>query len=160
VRGIYTLAIRLERNARCRIAALGTNCFKKGMYLYTGSARGQGSTSLERRIERHGGRQKSRFWHIDYLLGINGCRIVACVYSETSRDLECAANRTIQKSTGRDHPMRGFGSSDCNCRSHLMYIQSGNARRTLHLLMAAYRKLGLKPKLWDTARLASLGPIA
>jgi len=158
VKGIYTLVVRLKRDARCRVGALGNNCFRKGLYVYTGSARGEASTSLERRIQRHWSRQKRRFWHIDYLLGLDDCSIIACVYSESDRDLECAVNRIIRNQVGGIFPVRGFGSSDCNCESHLMYVQSSNDVRTVHALMAVYRRLGLKLKLWD-ARLALTGPI-
>jgi Uri superfamily endonuclease len=158
VKGLYTLVMRLKRSTRCRVGALGNNCLKEGMYVYTGSARGEASTSLERRIERHWGKRRRRFWHIDYLLGLDSCSIITCVYSESDRDLECAVNRTIRNPIGGVFPVRGFGSSDCNCRSHLMYVQSGNTARTLHALMAVYRKLGLRPRLWN-ARSASTDPI-
>jgi Uri superfamily endonuclease len=143
------LTISLGKNTRCRVGILGSFSLESGTYLYTGSARGSGSASIEGRIERHLGKRGRVFWHIDYPLSLRRCKVSACVYSVTVRYVECAVSRRIQELTDGVFPVYGFGSSDCNCRSHLIYLQSYNTARTLASVTNAYRTLHLKPKLWN-----------
>lgn len=149
LKGIYTLIILLEKDIRRRIAALGPIRFSKGVYLYTGSARGQGSTSVEGRIERHLGNRRRKFWHIDHLLSANGCKVLACIYAETVKDVECVVNSKIQELTRGVFPVHRFGSSDCNCRSHLIFLQRRDIVRALRNVTEAYRRLRLKSRCWN-----------
>jgi Uri superfamily endonuclease len=149
LKGIYSLIILLKKDVRCRIAALGLFRFSKGVYLYTGSARGQGSTSIERRIERHLGKHKRKFWHIDHLLGANGCGVFACIYAETVKDEECVVNSKIQELTCGDFPVNHFGSSDCNCCSHLVWLPKHDIAKAMGNITEAYRRVGLEPKSWN-----------
>ena len=147
MKGIYTIILRLENRTKCKIGALGSYSFRRGIYLYTGSACGRGSTSIEGRMRRHEGKRRRSFWHIDYLLRAGIWEILAFVYSTTDRSFECNANAQIRESTQASFPVMGFGSSDCRCPSHLLYLERRDVRRTLNKVKRAYREIGLKPRL-------------
>lgn len=112
--GTYTLVFSLPTPATIELGALGEHRFPAGGYCYTGSALGSGGFS---RIDRHrrvaAGEHEVRHWHVDYLGGHPGTALVA-VERVASRDCECAVARELG-----DGPVPGFGSSDCDCESHL-----------------------------------------
>ena len=65
MKGCYCLIINLDKNSEIRIGRkLGKIKFKKGTYVYVGSA----MNSLESRLKRHLSDEKKMHWHIDYLL--------------------------------------------------------------------------------------------
>lgn len=109
----YQLHIRLTRDIRIAIGALGTHLLPAGDYVYTGSAR----RNMEARITRHCRRLKKLRWHIDYLLAAPESRIVA-VHRLTQS--ECDANRQVSGSI----LVPGLGASDCRagCGSHLKFM--------------------------------------
>ena len=106
----YVLFIHLGKNQEITIGSLGTLFFKKGVYAYVGS----GKRGLMNRIMRHIKREKKKRWHIDYLLEKGEVFFVKL----TSLD-ECEVAKRFMK----DVPfVKGFGSSDCYCPSHLFYL--------------------------------------
>ena len=113
--GIYTLLIRLARSRRIRVGSLGLRAFPAGYYLYTGSAR----RHLAARVARHFRRCKTRRWHVDYLLRYARVEAVRVWPGERN---ECRINRFWLERPGAGIPVPGFGSSDCRCRSHLVYM--------------------------------------
>jgi Uri superfamily endonuclease len=113
--GVYQLHLCLPKPARVKIGKLGVFLFPAGRYVYTGSA----LNGLARRLNRHRRRDKPLHWHIDYLL--RHARIERIDVFKTTRRLECALNAQILEQTGACVVVRGFGSSDCRCRSHLAY---------------------------------------
>ncbi len=112
MKGIYALIITLEEDKNICVGKLGPVDFKKGYYVYIGSA----LNSLEGRINRHHRKDKRLRWHIDYLL--NEGRIVEILCFETTKRLECTFARTFPKTLDS---IKNFGSSDCSCESHLFY---------------------------------------
>ncbi len=122
--GTYTLLIRLSTTVEIEVGALGTHRFPAGWYAYTGSAFGTGGFS---RIDRHRrvarGEHDVRHWHIDYLLGHPAAGIED-VEREHGEDVECPVAAALPAS-----PVDGFGSSDCDCSSHLAYDADGEALR-------------------------------
>ena len=118
MKGIYVLLISVSEDARVRVGALGRRLFRRGLYVYVGSAQ----NSLESRVERHLRKGKRRFWHVDYLLGNRGVEVQSVFWKEAGRLEECrVAERLLQVGI----PVSGFGSSDCRCRSHLFRIGAG-----------------------------------
>jgi len=115
----------------------------KGYYIYTGSALGRGSTSLEKRLERHLRVNKKVFWHIDRLLAGAG-KVVKMVYAKTTAKMECEVNKKVL-SLLQAKQIEGFGSSDCRCGciGHLLYL-TNNPENLDELLRRAYCELGLK----------------
>ncbi len=115
--GIYCLIVQLPRECSIRIGRLGVFRFPTGFYVYIGSAQ----NGLERRIERHARRKKKSHWHIDYLLQHGQ---VVCVYTcAGKKDMECTLSGKIGGAVGAMAPVKGFGSSDCSCYSHLYFFQ-------------------------------------
>ena len=144
MKGIYTLIIQLKASANIVIGALGRIILPKGTYLYTGSARGSGVSSIEGRISRHLRKTKKNFWHIDYLLKHELVQVLAVVYSETKRNLECKVNESICRVLKASPPAVRFGSSDCACKTHLLQVaDAGPVEQLIRQVGASYRRLGL-----------------
>lgn len=142
-RGVYSLLIELGDERSIKISPnLGWQ-LPKGYYIYTGSAFGRGSTSLEKRLERHLKVDKKIFWHIDRLLNGSG-KVVKAVYAQAATKMECKVNQRIS-SLPQAKPIKGFGSSDCRCgcAAHLLYLNT-HPKDLIKLLHRAYRELGLK----------------
>ena len=118
-RGIYALVLHLEHREEITVGKLGTFTFPPGYYLYVGSALGPGG--LEARLARHRRRAKKLRWHVDYLLA--HAQLME-VWSTASTDrLECLWAQTAQALPGTEIRVPGFGSSDCRCLSHLIYLE-------------------------------------
>ncbi len=112
--GCYQLLIYLERNHKIGIGVRENIHFRRGYYFYTGRAR----RNLKQRISRHLSKEKKKHWHIDYFL--EKSKVIG-ILSYTGRYDECIINReTCQRVVGEIIP--GFGSSDCRCAGHLIYI--------------------------------------
>jgi len=115
--GIYTLILSLPQAEQITVGSLGVMDFARGFYSYTGSARGSGGL---KRVDRHIlvsiGINKTRRWHIDYLLPHAG--FLEVFISKTTRDLECRIATAMGK---RLVPVPGFGCTDCRCKGHLHY---------------------------------------
>jgi sugar fermentation stimulation protein A len=109
--GAYILILRLKEDRRISIGRLGSLPFKKGYYIYVGSAK----RGLSKRIERHKRKKKKFFWHIDYL------RARAAFYKDipirTNENLECEISSALKNFA--DWIIPGFGCSDCQCETHL-----------------------------------------
>jgi Uri superfamily endonuclease len=119
-KGTYTLIMRLPEGRKLKIGALGEIYFDEGFYAYTGSALGAGGFS---RVARHkevsAGRNRTKQWHIDYLLPYVEIRETV-----TSPRLECSVAAGIDRELSR---IAGFGCSDCHCPSHLHYTRDLDA---------------------------------
>lgn len=114
----YQLWIAVHRPLRITVGRLGVFDFPVGVYVYTGSAK----RNLEARIARHGRRDKTLRWHIDYLLAAPGVELVCLSQSPQA---ECQMNRMA----GGTALVPGFGASDCRsgCGSHLRYLGAPRA---------------------------------
>jgi len=121
----YILRIALDKDVQTKIGSLGRINFKRGDYLYVGSAK----KNFKPRIERHLVKKKKIFWHIDYLLSLNGAKIKQ-IWT-TNKDKECKIAEFLYNK-GYSFIDR-FGSSDCNCPSHLFFINKG-AKKVRDLL--------------------------
>jgi len=124
MKGTYIIVIFLKEKIRIKIGALGIIPFDKGFYLYIGSGMGDsGSSTLENRIKRHiQPSQKKKFhWHIDYLLNSENSILKTIFLIPFSQKIECALARDLLQVS--DGFINKFGSSDCNCKSHLLYFK-------------------------------------
>ena len=106
--------------------------FKKGYYVYIGSA----MNSLVPRLNRHLSDEKKMHWHIDYLLKSPDCHIRDILFNISEERIECALAESISKD-GEEIP--GFGCSDCSCSSHLIYFK--RKRDALASTRNAYEKI-------------------
>jgi Uri superfamily endonuclease len=116
MKGIYVLLISVDNRTSVDVGSLGTVRLKKGLYAYVGSAQ----NSFEKRIARHLRAEKKKFWHIDYLLENANARVMKVFYRRAQKPEEC---KIAEKLGRKGFPIRGFGSSDCRCLSHLIRIE-------------------------------------
>ncbi|HID56278.1 TPA: GIY-YIG nuclease family protein [Candidatus Poribacteria bacterium] len=114
IKGVYQLLIRLDRSETIRIGRLGTFRFPAGYYIYTGSA----MSGLVGRVSRHLRSRKRLRWHVDYLL--EKAKVIGVHEIWTDERIECELNRRALSDAHVVAP--GFGSSDCRCPSHLIYL--------------------------------------
>jgi Uri superfamily endonuclease len=114
--GTYVLALFMPRGKTIRIGALGNCSFPRGWYIYVGSA----MNGLAARVKRHLRQEKKLFWHIDYF---RVHATVVAVEKQMSRTrLECRSARRVLESRGARVIVPGFGSSDCDCLTHLIHF--------------------------------------
>ena len=97
-----------------------------GDYAYVGSAFGAGGFG---RAERHrrklGGEGDTVHWHVDALTTHTETSFVAALLVP-ERAVECAVARELPPG-----PYDGFGSSDCDCRSHLSRVARTSVERAV-----------------------------
>ncbi len=117
--GSYVLVLRSAGTFQQQIGRLGQFSCQKGYYLYVGSAFGPGG--VKSRVMRHADKYRSLRWHIDYLKP--HVELVEIWYSHDPRHREHQWAKLIHK-LSYEIPMKGFGSSDCDCDSHLFYFSN------------------------------------
>ncbi len=113
MKGTYVVLLNVAKDSSVKIGSLGRVNFRKGNYVYVGSA----LNSIEKRPERHLRKEKKLFWHIDYLL--EKADIVKIMCFESGKE-ECNLARELSNSF---ESVRKFGCSDCTCPSHLFYSE-------------------------------------
>lgn len=113
--GVYLLKIKLLKEKKIKVGALGEKIFAPGYYFYAGTAQG----NLKARIERHYSSDKKFHWHIDYFLA--EAELENDFYFKLPRAGECFLAQTLINNGG-ETPAAGFGASDCSCGSHLIYF--------------------------------------
>jgi len=115
-RGCYILVLKLDEDTRIATGGLGDVLYRRGYYLYAGSAR----VALSKRMERHCRKRKKLFWHVDYLRERASLHKVLAIRTES--DIECALAAGLKKVSRWSVP--GFGCSDCSCKSHLFGMET------------------------------------
>ncbi len=91
--------------------------FKKGDYIYIGSAK----ECLETRLQRHLRKKKKTYWHIDYLLKSKKTKILQIWIID--KKMECQTAEVFCQDPTTEIIKKGFGSSDCKCLTHLFFIK-------------------------------------
>ena len=137
--GLYHLVIDLSEGCVLTVGALGRIGFRRGSYLYTGSAK----RGLNQRIARHLSRHKRCRWHIDALT--SAAPVSVLLIDPSWLWTECERNRMVQALPGATVPIPGFGASDCRCRSHLTYFAGRPTRRQLSVLAGGHGIYRLLP---------------
>ena len=158
MRGVYTLIIRFPHRCKATVGTGFSLIIDPGLYLYTGSALGHGSTSLESRIGRHLRRDKHAFWHIDRLLACPSAEVVSVVFAETTRNAECRVNAAVLRDSKVKVPFRGIGSSDCRCASHFLLAER-SFRSLLRRVGSCYSSLRLSPHVLNRRCTRSGSPV-
>ena len=135
--GVYVMVMHLDHDLDLEIGSKGMMHFKKGYYMYVGSAK----ANLTKRIERHKRKRKKMHWHLDYFRG--HCEMIAGLPIRTSGlpieswslthepypsmpsmpdpDIEVSVECALADAVGAiaEWEVPKFGSSDCDCTSHL-----------------------------------------
>ncbi len=117
-KGTYALLLALHSDTAVTVGHLGTFTLPAGYYLYIGSGRG----GLFQRLRRHLQAEKKLRWHIDYLR--QQADVIEVWYLISEQALECIWAQAALALPQARIPIPGFGSSDCRCRSHLVYYPS------------------------------------
>ena len=113
--GIYFIIAELPTAANIQVGKRREEQFEAGYYGYVGSA----LNNLEKRVARHLGTQKKLHWHIDYLLAV--AKVQAVVHAETKQRKECLVAQDLSRKLASK---QNFGSSDCQCPSHLFFCKN------------------------------------
>ncbi|MCD6260188.1 MAG: GIY-YIG nuclease family protein [Thaumarchaeota archaeon] len=116
MRGVYLLLLMVGRDLKIRVGSLGVVRFKRGYYVYVGS----GQRYLEKRIQRHKKKIKKVKWHIDYLTTNSGVRVMEAAVYNLPKKYECIFADMLRSMGFKS--VKGFGSTDCKCISHLYQI--------------------------------------
>ena len=116
-KGVYLLTFSIPSEIEVEVGKLGRYSFLPGRYVYVGSGMG----GVFARVKRHLCGCQSKRWHIDYLLE-NASDIKAVIYLTEDKEMECSLSSLVRSIPGSQNPVRGFGSSDCNCCSHLYLV--------------------------------------
>ncbi len=114
-RGSYLLLMFMQSDQTIEVGRLGPVRFKRGYYVYAGSA----MRSLSKRVARHKRKRKQIRWHIDYLsTAVERLTPIEIISSEALEcNLACGLHNIAAETMTR------FGSSDCNCPGHLFYFR-------------------------------------
>ena len=115
--GTYILCLKLNQTTQVMIGKLGNFNFKPGYYYYVGSAFGPGG--IQARCGHHIKIAARPRWHIDYLR--QHCILHQILYSDDSDHLEHRWADWLSAITNITIPTPDFGSSDCQCTSHLFF---------------------------------------
>ena len=139
-KGNYCLIINMKKDCTIKIGAKGNINFKKGYYVYIGSA----LETLSHRIKRHLSNDKKKHWHADYILLNKNTEVKEVIYTYCTKKIECEIASKI-KEYATDY-IKNFGCSDCKCISHLYYFNSyGDALKSS---VSSYKKIEYKPYSW------------
>jgi len=117
--GSYVLLCHVRATARIVAGRLGPLLLQPGYYVYVGSALGPGG--LRGRLAHHLRPALRPHWHIDYLRAAAPVEAVWFCYGPERREHLWA--RVLRDALGGGVPFAGFGSSDCNCASHLLFFR-------------------------------------
>ena len=114
MKGSYVLLAKLDNSREILVGQLGHLWFPQAFYAYVGSA----MNGFEARLARHVKQKKKPHWHIDYLL--NEAELVNIVLCPSDTRMECFLAQALAKEF---QFIPGFGSSDCECASHLYFAR-------------------------------------
>jgi len=130
--GTYALVLRNRKPGPLRIGRLGTVKLQPGYCVYVGSAFGTGG--LRARIKHHQRIAAHPHWHIDYLRA--ACDLVEVWFTVEPLCCEHAWAKGVAQLPGAEVPLPGFGSSDCDCDTHLVSFHRPPAVRKVRQLVA------------------------
>ncbi|MDY6821241.1 MAG: DNA/RNA nuclease SfsA [Deferribacterota bacterium] len=133
-KGSYLLVLKLNVEGEILIGKLGEIFFKKGYYVYIGSA----MNSLTKRINRHKRKRKNKHWHIDYF--IEYAKFLKSFAIRETRRYECSLASRVKKIAKGE--INNFGSSDCSCTSHLFYFKENPLHNKMFIDIILYYRMG------------------
>ncbi len=133
LKGLYVIVFELDKDQHISIGSLGVLFFKRGLYVYVGSA----MNGLVSRIKRHLSRRKRFHWHIDYF-SIHGQPIELYIKEKATKksggkgkDMSKGERANEEASIANclsSHfaYVPKFGSSDSSAPSHFFFISNGS----------------------------------
>jgi Uri superfamily endonuclease len=127
--GTYALVLTPTDELPVKIGKFGLLQLRSGFYIYVGSAFGPGG--LEARVAHHQKISKRPRWHIDYLRTVTRIEELWYTHDPVPREHQWA--ELLDNFKARTVPFPGFGSSDCNCKSHLFFFTSPPSVKSFRL---------------------------
>jgi Uri superfamily endonuclease len=140
LKGTYCLIIYLRKDTTIEIGKRGSINFRRGYYIYVGSA----LNSLESRLKRHLSHNKKLFWHVDYLLNSSNAGIEEIVFAVDEGKWECVLAAEVSK---EGVEIGCFGCSDCKCNSHLFYFDE--LEESTAVCINSFKRISLEPNKFD-----------
>jgi len=128
--GTYLLLLECNDKAGLSIGKFGKMNTEPGYYLYVGSAFGPGG--IQARINHHMQIAVRPHWHIDYLRTVAALVNAWCVYGYR---YEHEWAHSLMQSEEAKVPLKGFGSSDCDCTTHLFYFKHKPVKAELERML-------------------------
>jgi sugar fermentation stimulation protein A len=132
-RGSYLIVLEIKKDKSIHVGKLGNIFFRKGFYVYVGSA----MANLTARIERHRRLRKNFHWHIDSLR--EEADFITALSVRSSYRLECEIAGAISGIAQWSVPK--FGSSDCSCPTHLFGFTNNPIRSTSFQKLLQYFRM-------------------
>ena len=142
-KGTYILILRLTQDRCLQIGKLGNHVFSSGHYGYVGSAFGPGG--LNARLQHHLRKSSRPRWHIDYLR--KEATVLQAWYSDEIKRMEHEWASVLASMPGVITFVKGFGSTDCNCRSHLFLFDQPASASFFQKFANRSNRLNRKVKL-------------
>jgi Uri superfamily endonuclease len=124
--GTYALIFLSSSKSHHKIGKLGILKLKPGFFIYVGSAFGPGG--LKARIAHHCRRAVRPHWHIDYLSPLLELNEIWYTCDPVQREHQWA--NILFNISRASIPLAEFGSSDCQCPSHLVFFNSKPSIKT------------------------------
>jgi len=118
--GTYALILHSRIKKEVEVGKLGFISLIPGYYIYVGSAFGPGG--LRARVHRHIAESKKKYWHLDYIKLFTQPSEIWYSYEPVIREHQWA--QIIKMSKHARILMKGFGSSDCSCATHLFFMKT------------------------------------
>jgi Uri superfamily endonuclease len=116
--GTYALVLIPSNTKPINMGKIGVLRVQPGFYFYVGSAFGPGG--LKARLDHHKKTTTRARWHIDYLRRQTKLKDIWDSLDPMRREHQWA--EVMASIEGVSVPLSGFGSSDCDCNSHLFFI--------------------------------------
>lgn len=120
--GAYMLVLENPVSFKTSVGKLGEVDFKKGFYVYAGSAR----KNLKARLDRHGRLRKTIHWHIDHIVPAR-MKILKTFPIRRKDDMEENIAGDLLRIC--DGFVNGFGSTDSRQPSHLFRFTHNPLRK-------------------------------
>jgi Uri superfamily endonuclease len=118
--GTYALLCYSHRAELVPIGRLGRLQLRRGYFVYVGSALGPGG--LRARLTHHLRPARKPHWHIDYLRAQTRLDRIWLIPGCDRREHQWA--EVLKSNLNGTVPLPGFGSSDCDCESHLFFFRT------------------------------------
>ncbi|WP_340820167.1 DUF123 domain-containing protein [Methanolobus sp. WCC4] len=139
-KGVYCLVFKNEDHIPDTGRFEGIR-FRHGYHVYVGSALGSGGLKrLKRHVLLSLMKDKRPRWHVDHLSLSSRFDLVCVVYAVVDEPIECKLSGKLNEALSGDI-IRGFGSSDCKCPSHLFHSDGC----PLYVIKDVFIRSGLGP---------------
>ncbi len=135
--GTYAIVLKSNEDQEIHIGKLGKVNIHDGYYVYVGSAFGPGG--IKTRVGHHAAITNKPHWHMDYLRKATELIEVWYTYGKTRYEHIWAD--ALQLCHGASIPFPGFGSSDCQCISHLIFFKTMPSYRQFIKLILEQEKI-------------------